>query len=91
MDNVDDDDNVDNVDNVQNGYKVSNRTLGPIFYCHKKSILDPTFSTPTVKSRWIGYTRAQGLSSEDVYNSKTATSNSKKNRLFGFTAYAIPF
>ena len=35
VDNIDDD-NVDNVDNVDNDYKVSNRTLGPSFYCHKK-------------------------------------------------------
>ena len=52
----DDDDNVDNVDNVDivdNDNKVSNRTLGPSFFCHKKSTLYPTFSTPTVKSRRI--------------------------------------
>ena len=41
---------------------------------HNKSTLHPTFSTPAVKSRRIGYTRPQGLSSEEVYSSKTATS-----------------
>ena len=73
-DNVDDvDADDDNVDNVDNDYKISNRTMGPSFYCHNKSALYPTFSTPTVKSRRIGYTRPQGLSSEEVYSSKTAT------------------
>ena len=59
-------------------YKVSNRTLGPSFYRHNKSTVCPTFSTPTVKSRRIDYTRPQGLSSEEAYSSTTATSTSKE-------------
>ena len=75
VDNVDNVDNVNNVNNVDNDYKVSDRTLGPSFHCHNKSTLYPTFSTPTLKSRRIGYTRRQGLSSEEVYSSKTAIPN----------------
>jgi hypothetical protein len=62
------DDEDDDVDNVDDDDDVDN---------DNKSTLYPTFSTPTVKSRRIGYTRAQGLSSEEVYNSKTATRNFK--------------
>ena len=62
----DEDDSVDHIDNVDNDYQVSDRTFGPSFYCHKKSTLYPTFSTPTVKYRRIGYTRPQGLSPEEV-------------------------
>ena len=79
VENVDDDDgNVDTVDNVNNDYKVSNRTVGPSFCCHNKSTLYPTFPTPTVKPRQIGNTRLQGLTSEKVYSSRTATSTSNK-------------
>ena len=59
-------------------YKFSNRTLGPNFQRHNKSTLYRAFSTPTVKSHRIGYTRPQGLASEEFYNAKAATSNFKK-------------
>ena len=58
-------------------YNFSNRTLGPSFWSHNKSNVYPTFSTPTVEYRRIGYTRAQGLSFERVYGSKTENPQNK--------------
>ena len=84
----DDDDGTrrDTTGRTERGYsflydnKISSRTLGPTFKRHNKSTVYPTFSTPTIKSRRIGYTGPQGLSSEEVYSSKATTSIFVKTR-----------